>query len=203
MKQKNQKFNYRFPLWLTVIFFTLFSIPVLVYFNNMSAAKIAGVSTVVFTTIAIQYWMRVARLKSGSSNRVLLSKNDVFDLKRKYKFINQLSSSKLVELKDRVGVVLSQAKFIDKNGEHFSKEKSIHLSLYIALDDNINLDAFKNFIFINDVQSSVVIIQQSTMINYPLDIVLNDFSICSSDLDQIYILVSSKEFNRFIINQAK
>lgn len=203
MKQNNQNFNYRFPVWLTVIFFTLFSIPVLIYYNNITLAKVAGVLTVILTSIALRYWMRIARLKSGSSYRVILSKNDVFDMKRKYKFINELSASKLIELKDRVGVVLSQAKFIDKNGKHYSKAESIHISLYIALDENINLEAFKNFIFINDLQSNVVIIQQSTIINYPLDIVLNDFSICTFDLDQINTRVSSMEFNSFIINRTK
>lgn len=169
----------------------------------MSLAKVAGVFTVILTSVALRYWMRIARLKSGSSNRVLLSKNDVFDLKRKYRFVNELSTSKLIELKDRVGVVLSQAKFIDKNGNHYSKEESIHISLFIALDENLNLDAIKNFIFINELQSNVVIIQQSTIINFPLDVVLNDFSICNIGLDQIQSLVSNMEFNSFIINRIK
>ena len=149
MTFNKKKLNYRFPIWLTVIFFTLFSIPVLVYFDLLTLAKISGVLTVVLTPIALRFWMSVAKYKTESVSRVPITKNDIFDLKRIFPYFNQLSSNEQIELQDKIALTLARFRFINEFGEHYSKLNSIQIALFIVLTDSINLNNFKNCVILN------------------------------------------------------
>lgn len=198
MKQNNQNFNYRFPVWLTVIFFTLFSIPLLVYYNNMSLAKVAGVLTVILTSVALRYWMRIARLKSGSSYRVLLSKNDVFDMKRKYSFLKEMTSTDFIALRDRVGVILSRCKFIDELGNHYSKEESINLSLYIGINNDLEMILNNDVIFMNSETKLIKQENDCVVIFYPIRTLMQSDLLFSSKHETLRQVINNLEFFQYI-----
>lgn len=198
MKQNNQSFNYRFPVWLTVIFFTLFSIPILIVYNNILIAKIVGVITVVLTSIAIRYWMRIARLKSGTSSRVLLTNNDLFDMKRKYSFLKEMTNTDFIALRDRVGVVLSRCKFIDELGNHYSKEESIHLSLYIGIDNHLEMILNNDVIFMNSETKLIKQENNCVVFFYPIRILMQDDLLFSSKHETLKQVISNLEFVQYI-----
>lgn len=198
MKQNNQNFNYRFPVWLTVIFFTLFSIPIFIVYNNILLAKISGVITVVLTSIAIRYWMRIARLKSGTSSRVLLTSNDLFDMKRKYSFLKEMTNTDFIALRDRVGVILSRCKFIDELGNHYSKEESINLSLYIGINNDLEMILNNDVIFMNSETQLIKQENDCVVIYYPLRTLIHNDLFFSSKLETLKQLISNLEFVHFI-----
>jgi hypothetical protein len=195
--------NYRFPLWLTVIFFTLFSIPVLIVYNNYSLAKIAGVISVVLTTIAIRYWLRVARQKTGVMDKVPLTKNDLFDLKRLFSHFNQLSNSEITVYRDKIGLVLSRNRFLDDKGEHLSKLNSIHLAFFIVLIDLKNPISINNCLIIDS--SSLILKsfnQDQTVIYYPLGQLLDEKSLFDLSFDELVKQHSIQKFEQTLRNPS-
>jgi hypothetical protein len=195
--------NYRFPLWLTVIFFTLVSIPVLVVYEYLSLAKIAGVVTVVLTTIAIRYWLRVARQKTGVIDKVPLTKNDLFDLKRLFPYFNHLSNSEMTVYKDKIGLVLSRNRFLDDKGEHLSKLNSIQLAFFIVLIDLKNPVSLNNCLIIDS--SSIIsksFNQDQAVIYYPLNQLLDEKSLFDLSFDELVKQHSIQKFEQTIRNPS-
>ena len=81
--------NYRFPLWITVFLLLLISIPFFIFQGNYTLAKVLGVLLVCSITIALRYWFAVAKNRNNVVARVILNKNDLFDLERDFKsFVN-------------------------------------------------------------------------------------------------------------------
>lgn len=177
--------NYRFPLWLTVIFFTLFSIPVLIYFNIIVLAKIAGVVTVVLTSIALRFWMTVAKQKTEIVNRVPITKNDIFDLKRIFPYLNKLSSNEQIELQDKIALTLARFRFINESGEHYSKLDSIHLALVVVLADAINLNSFKNCIIVNSDSIIDTLEYENSVYTYPLKGIIDQKTILKLNISEL------------------
>jgi hypothetical protein len=195
--------NYRFPLWLTVIFFTLFSIPILVVYEYLTLAKIAGVVTVVLTTIAIRYWLRVARQKTGVIDKVPLTKNDLFDLKRLFPYFNHLSNSEITVYKDKIGLVLSRNRFLDDKGEHLSKLNSIQLAFFIVLIDLKNPISINNCLIIDS--SSIIsqsFNQDQTVIYYPLGQLLDEKSLFDLSFDELVKQHSIQKFEQTLRNPS-
>ncbi len=166
--------NYRFPIWLTVIFFTLFSIPVLVYFDLLTLAKIFGVVTVVLTSIALRFWMNVAKHKTETVSRVPITKNDIFDLKRIFPYFNQLSSNEQIELQDKIALTLARFRFVNESGEHYSKLNSIQIALFIVLTDSINLNNFKNCVILNSDTIIDTLKDADSVYSYPLKTLIDE-----------------------------
>ncbi len=167
--------NYRFPLWLTVIFFTLFSVPLLIVYDNLTIAKFAGVITVVLTAIAIRHWSYVARKNTGVIDKVPLTKNDFFDLKRVFPYFGQLNNSEVNMFKDKIGLVLSKVRFIDENGEHLSKLASIQLALFIVIIDLKKPIIINNYLIIEStLVPKISFDQNQTIIHYPLSQLLTE-----------------------------
>jgi hypothetical protein len=166
--------NYRFPIWLTVIFFTLFSIPVLVYFDLLTLAKISGVVTVVLTSIALRFWMNVAKHKTETVSRVPITKNDIFDLKRIFPYFNQLSSNEQIELQDKIALTLARFRFVNELGEHYSKLNSIQIALFIVLTDSINLNNFKNCVILNSDKIIDTLKDADSVYSYPLKTLIDE-----------------------------
>jgi hypothetical protein len=195
--------NYRFPLWLTVIFFTLFSIPILVVYEYLTLAKIAGVVTVVLTTIAIRYWLIVARQKTGVIDKVPLTKNDLFDLKRLFPYFNHLSNSEITVYKDKIGLVLSRNRFLDDKGEHLSKLNSILLAFFIVLIDLKNPISINNCLIIDS--SSIIsqsFNQDQTVIYYPLGQLLDEKSLFDLSFDELVKQHSIQKFEQTLRNPS-
>ncbi len=166
--------NYRFPIWLTVIFFTLFSIPVLVFFDLLTLAKISGVFTVVLTSIALRFWMSVAKHKTETISRVPITKNDIFDLKRIFPYFNQLSLKEQIELQDKIALTLARFRFINEFGEHYSKLNSIQIALFIVLTDSVNLNNFKNCVILNSEINIDTLIDTNSVYSYPLKTLIDE-----------------------------
>lgn len=166
--------NYRFPIWLTVIFFTLFSIPVLVFFDLLTLAKISGVFTVVLTSIALRFWMSVAKHKTETISRVPITKNDIFDLKRIFPYFNQLSLKEQIELQDKIALTLARFRFINEFGEHYSKLNSIQIALFIVLTDSVNLNNFKNCVILNSEINIDTLKDTNSVYSYPLKTLIDE-----------------------------
>jgi len=167
--------NYRFPLWLTVIFFILFSIPILIVYGNLTLAKIAGVISVLLTAIAIRHWLHVARKNTGVIDKVPLTKNDLFDLKRLFPYFGQLSNSEVNIYRDKIGLVLSKVRFIDENGEHLSKLASIQLALFLVIIDLKKPITLNNYLFVDsELAPKISFDQNQTIIHYPLNQLLSE-----------------------------
>jgi hypothetical protein len=195
--------NYRFPLWLTVIFFTLFSIPLLVLYEYLTLAKIAGVITVVLTTIAIRYWLIVARQKTGVIEKVPLTKNDLFDLKRLFPYFNHLSNSEITVYMDKIGLVLSRNRFLDDKGEHLSKSTSIQLAFFIVLIDLNNPISLNNCLIIDS--SSIIsksFNQDQSVIYYPLCQLLDEKSLFDLSFDELVKHHSIQKFEQTLRNPS-
>ena len=203
MTSDKKSFNYRFPLWLTVIFFTLFSIPLFVFFGLLTLAKISGVLTVVLTSIALRYWMRIAKMKSESISRVPITKNDIFDLKRKFPFFNQLSSSKQIEMQDQIGLVLARFRFIDESGEHYSKLNSIQIAIYIVLSNPSNLSNVKDCVIANSVIIIDKLNDKNLVYSFPLKEIVQENMLCLLSFNELSQQKLVKEFSNFISNITK
>ena len=195
--------NYRFPLWLTVIFFTLFSIPLLVLYEYLTLAKIAGVITVVLTTIAIRYWLIVARQKTGVIEKDPLTKNDLFDLKRLFPYFNHLSNSEITVYMEKIGLVLSRNRFLDDKGEHLSKSTSIQLAFFIVLIDLNNPISLNNCLIIDS--SSIIsksFNQDQSVIYYPLCQLLDEKSLFDLSFDELVKHHSIQKFEQTLRNPS-
>lgn len=195
--------NYRFPLWLTVIFFTLFSIPVLLVYEYLTLAKITGVISVVLTTMAIRYWLRVARHKTGVIDKVPLTKNDLFDLKRLFPYFKHLSNSEITVYKDKIGLVLSRNRFLDDKGEHLSKSTSIQLAFFIVLIDLKNPISLNNYLIIDS--SSMIsksFNQDQTVIFYPLNQLLDEKNLFDLSFDELVKHHSIQKFEQTLRNPS-
>ncbi len=130
---KNNKANYRFPLWLTVIFFGLICIPLLIYIGNELFAKIFGVFILVTTSIALRFWLVTAKSSATKYSTVKLNKNDTFELERLYPFYKKLNNQDKSVLFNRMGLFLANTPIVDEIGNLLSKEQSIEIALVLAL----------------------------------------------------------------------
>lgn len=128
---KKVHYKYRFPLWLTIFFLLLILIPILIFFDYLILAKIIGISCLILIIIALRIWLRISRINSEKVERVVLNKNQVFDLHRKYSFLKSLNNSDREILFHRTGLVLAEVTFIAVD-EIFLEEK-IELAFYIAI----------------------------------------------------------------------
>ena len=132
----SEKINYRFPIWLTVIFLFLFSVPIFVLLNLILLAKIFGFFSLIIVIIAIRVWLRITRSNSNKKNRVVLNRNIIFDLERKYPFLLILNSSEKITLFHRTGLILAEARFISGNQFlDFSIATDIAFNIAILISD--------------------------------------------------------------------
>jgi len=185
MTFNKKSLNYRFPLWLTVIFFILFSIPVFVYFEYFTLAKISGVVTVILTSIALRFWMSVAKHKTEIISRVPITKNDIFDLKRMFPYFNKLSTNEQIELQDKIGSVLARFRFINESGEHYSKLNSIQIGLFFVLVGVPNLNSFKNCVIVNSDTIIDTLKDPDSVYSYPLMTLIDEKSISNLSISEL------------------
>ncbi|MFM7637919.1 MAG: hypothetical protein ACKO5W_08630 [Crocinitomicaceae bacterium] len=122
---------YFFPI-LSIISFLLILVPVGIYLNNVTLAKISGVFTLLITIISMRFWFHVLRSNSNRNPVVKLSVNDLYSLKRTYSFLKNWSSESHAILQGRISVALSEVRFL-VNGVDVSREVAINFSFIIAL----------------------------------------------------------------------
>jgi len=128
----NQFFKYRFPLWLTIFFLILVSIPILIVFDHLLLAKFLGISCLILIIVALRLWLRKARINSTSTERYVLNKNQIFDLERKFRFLKNMSNSERQIIYQRTGLLLAELDFISTNN-NISIEYGIDLAFNFTL----------------------------------------------------------------------
>jgi hypothetical protein len=107
MNQNKNRVNYRFPLWLTVIFLLLILVPCAILTNQIILAKLSGLLCLLIVIVALRFWFRAAKLNSNVRDRVIINRNDWFDLERKYPSLYKWNKMDVSILKDRIGLLLA------------------------------------------------------------------------------------------------
>jgi hypothetical protein len=128
--------QYRFSLWIAVFSFLLAAIPFnIIVFNNLLLAKFFGFLLVVLLIVALRVWFSVARNRNNIVPRVILNKNDIFDLKKDFKGFSSLNPIEQDILKNRIGILLSKVKFVDGSNALLDKRNAIRVAyVYVCLN---------------------------------------------------------------------
>ena len=119
--------NYRFPFWLAVFSLLLISIPVFIFSGAFIWAKVSGVILVCSLLIALKYWFAVAKNRNHIVPRVVLNKNDLFDLSRDFKTFSSFSEESKDVIIHRIGILLSKVKFVKSDFTLLDRRHSIQL----------------------------------------------------------------------------
>lgn len=103
--------NYRFSFWLPLFAFLLLLIPISIGLDLIALAKITGVVVLVLLLVALRQWFAQARLNNHRLERVALTTNDLFLLKKMLPAFQQMSVSDQRILCDQLGLFLAEAQF--------------------------------------------------------------------------------------------
>jgi hypothetical protein len=144
MNQNKTRVNYRFPLWLTVIFLLLILVPCAILTNNMILAKLSGLLCLLVVIIALRFWFRAAKLNSDVKDRVILNKNDWFDIERLYPSVFRWNKKEVSILMDRIGLILANTEIRDRDNKLCSRKDAIEIAfqfcVYYWEENSIQMD---------------------------------------------------------------
>ena len=144
MNQNKTRVNYRFPLWLTVIFLLLVLVPCAILTNNMMLAKLSGLLCLLVVIIALRFWFRAAKLNSNVKDRVILNKNDWFDIERLYPSVYRWNKKEVSILMDRIGLILANTEIRDRENKLCARKEAIEIAfqfcVYYWEDNSIQID---------------------------------------------------------------
>ena len=126
--------EYRFPFWIAVFSFLLISIPFSVMvIENLQLAKIFGSVLVILLIIALRFWFSVARNRNNIVPRVVLNKNDLFDLNKDFSSFKSISSEDKDIVLSRIGILLSRVKFVNGNNQLLDRREAIQIAyIYVC-----------------------------------------------------------------------
>jgi hypothetical protein len=145
MNQNKNRVNYRFPLWLTVIFLLLILVPCAILSNQIVLAKLSGLLCLLVVIVALRFWFRAAKLNSNVRDRVIINKNDWFDLERLYPSLFKWSKTDVSILKDRIGLLLANVEMRRSKDELCSRAEAIEMAFQFCVynwsEDSVNLEA--------------------------------------------------------------
>jgi hypothetical protein len=133
MNQNKNRVNYRFPLWLTVIFLLLILVPCAILSNQIVLAKISGLVCLLVVIVALRFWFRAAKLNSNTRDRVLINNNDWFDLERLYPSIYKWNKMDVSILKDRIGLLLANIEMRKSKEELCSRAEAIEIAFQFCV----------------------------------------------------------------------
>mgnify|MGYP006089608729 FL=1 len=150
-----QKINkYRFSLWIAVFLVLLIGIPFsVIVLDAFFLAKTFGVLLVLTLLVAIKYWFAVSRNTNLVVPRVVLNKNDLFDLYRDFKKFKNASSFAQDLVLNRIGIVLSKVKLVNQKNEILDRRQAIQLSYVFICEnwtDDFQVDSNWVFVFSDD-----------------------------------------------------
>ena len=98
-------------------------------------AKFFGFMLVVLLIVALRIWFSVARNRNNIVPRVILNKNDIFDLKKDFKDFSSLNLIEQDIIINRIGVLLSKVKFVDGSNALLEKRNAIRVAyVYVCLN---------------------------------------------------------------------
>ena len=126
--------EYRFSFWIAVFSFLLISIPFSVMvIENLQLAKIFGSVLVILLIIALRFWFSVARNRNNIVPRVVLNKNDLFDLNKDFSSFKSISSEDKDIVLSRIGILLSRVKFVNGNNQLLDRREAIQTAyIYVC-----------------------------------------------------------------------
>jgi hypothetical protein len=144
MNQNKNRVNYRFPLWLTVIFLLLILVPCAILTNQIVLAKISGLVCLLVVIVALRFWFRAAKLNSNTRDRVLINANDWFDLERLYPSLYKWNKMDVSILKDRIGLLLANVEMRRSKEELCTRSEAIEIAFQFCVyywgDDYVQTD---------------------------------------------------------------
>lgn len=114
--------KHRFPLWISVFFLLIFSIPFFAYFGFLQIAKIIGVISLLLVIFALRFWLITSKRNSSKRERFVLNRNQQFELERKYYFLKYIDPSLKQTLFHRTGLLLAELIFMNEEKEITSTE---------------------------------------------------------------------------------
>ena len=135
--------KYRFPIWLTIFFFLLISIPVLALWDHLFMAKFLGISCLILVIIALRLWLRSSRINSLKVERFALNTNQIFELERKYPFLKKIKNSEKQILIHRTGLLLAELVFVSvdiENSLDVKIEMAFNFSILLVDNEYIALN---------------------------------------------------------------
>ena len=126
--------EYRFSFWIAVFSFLLISIPFsVIVIENLQLAKIFGSALVILLIIALRFWFSVARNRNNIVPRVVLNKNDLFDLNKDFSSFKSISSEDKDIVLSRIGILLSRVKFVNGNNQLLDRREAIQTAyIYVC-----------------------------------------------------------------------
>lgn len=133
MNQNKNRVNYRFPLWLTVIFLLLILVPCAILTNQIILAKLSGLLCLLIVIVALRFWFRAAKLNSNVRDRVIINRNDWFELERLYPSLYKWSKMDVSILKDRIGLVLANVEMRRNKEELCDRKEAIELAFQFCV----------------------------------------------------------------------
>ena len=130
----NKITEYRFSFWIAVFSFLLIIIPFSVMvLGNLYLAKISGAVLVILLLVALRFWFSVARNRNNIVPRVVLNKNDLFDLNKDFSSFKSISSEDKDIVLNRIGILLSRVKFVDDNNQLLDRREAIQTAyIYVC-----------------------------------------------------------------------
>ena len=142
--------EYRFSFWIAVFSFLLIAIPIrVIYLKSMSLAKFFGILLVILLILALKIWFSVAKNRNDIVPRVVLNKNDLFDLNKDFKDFLTLSSSDRDILVNRIGLLLSKVKFVDASNSLLDRRDAIRVAYtYVCLNPESEFKVNTDWIFL-------------------------------------------------------
>jgi len=142
--------QYRFSFWIAVFSFLLISIPIsVIYVESMSLAKFFGILLVLLLILALKIWFSVAKNRNDITPRVVLNKNDLFDLNKDFKDFLTLSESDRDILVNRIGLLLSKVKFVDASNSLLDRRDAIRVAYtYVCLNTESEFKVNTDWIFL-------------------------------------------------------
>lgn len=149
----NKITKYRFSLWIAVFLFLLIGIPFsIIVFEAFIIAKLFGFLLVLSLLVAISFWFAVSRNRNDVVSRVILNKNDLFDLHRDFKGFSKLSTSVQDLVVNRIGILMSKVKLLNQNNELLERRQAIQISYMFICEnwtDDFHVDSNWIFVFLD------------------------------------------------------
>lgn len=142
--------EYRFSFWIAVFSFLLIAIPIsVIYLKSMSLAKFFGILLVILLILALKIWFSVAKNRNDIVPRVVLNKNDLFDLNKDFKDFLTLSASNRDILVNRIGLLLSKVKFVDASNTLLDRRNAVRVAYtYVCLNTGQDFKVNTDWVFL-------------------------------------------------------
>jgi hypothetical protein len=177
--------KYRFPIWLTIFFFLVFSIPFLAFLGYIVIAKFFGITCLILVVIALRIWLRSSRINSLKIERFVLNRNQIFELERNYPFFKKLNQSDKQIIIHRSGLLLAELNLIPSDA-NFSIDNLIEIAFnqsiilmdqeyynFNGLKVNVSFESREGFLSISDLPESKL---RSELPDYKLNLSKSKFA---------------------------